>query len=83
MEIKSGDVVFHRASNGWVVNLIEETEEGEPQVVEVVCEDFAGGLGMEQSLATALWEAFNGYYQSKWKGGLIVTVAEKGKGEEG
>ena len=77
VEMKEGDVLFHRVTNGWVVKRF--TDGLDNFMVEVVYEDSDAEHAASESLGDALWEAFDDYYQSKYTGGLVVKWEPKGR----
>ena len=77
MKLQDGDVVFRRASNGWMVVELDVNESGEALERLSVFEDPEGAsedVGQAQSLSAALWQAFQGWYRQKWRAGLVVAV---------
>lgn len=89
VEMREGDILFRRVSNGWLVrNFVEDTEDGQPFIEDLVFEDPEnperpeGTRERAESLCKALWEVFDSYYQSKYTGGLVVRCEPKGRAEE-
>ena len=76
MAIPEGAVVISRAENGWVVDHVEDAKEG--IISKAVYEASEAVNGLEKALADALWDAFDGHTQSKWRGGLRIEVRAEG-----
>ena len=75
-----GDVIFRRVANGWWVGRLETREDGTPRMVEFVfTEDDSIEEAASAALADALYEAFDGYFRSKWEGGLVVKFEKDGR----
>lgn len=69
-------IVIIRTDNGYILRRIEEGRVldsvfSEPEVHHE--------HGMEEALASCLYAAFEGSFQSKWKGGLKLEVRQKGR----
>ena len=73
-------VIIIRAENGYI---LREIEDG--QVKDSVFEEpeVAHEHGLEEALANCLYRAFEGSFQSKWRGGLKLAVRQKGREVEG
>ncbi len=83
----TGDIVFHRARNGWVVTTVDDVMgEESPMTSSYVFEDPEGVMDQSESaspsaesLRTALFLAFEDHFRSKHRGGLVVRVAKHGR----
>lgn len=82
--IESGDVIFRRVRNGWLtITVVDDSLDGEAQTSTFdtfVYEDKeSSDVGESHSLLSALREQFDGYFQSKHRGGILALVREQGR----
>lgn len=77
--LREGDTVIRRVRNGWI--LLEATHDRGLQEVGVFeePESYQDNVSEAEALSNLLWEAFESYFQSKWRGGMVIQVAEKGR----
>lgn len=72
--------LVERSANGWLLTEVD-TEEG--TVRRLVFEDQGEeDLAMAESAASLIRVVFEAYFQRKWSGGLVVSVAPVGEGLE-
>jgi len=82
IDIKEGDIIFRQAANGWIVEKPIDAfgEESEDFLQTIVVEEKDNVSKPEsESLVRALWEAFDGYFQSKYNGGIVISYKDKGR----
>jgi hypothetical protein len=84
MMLKEGDVLFRRAANGWVVSHIRSSDtEGVSLHEEIfVYEDQSVEVPASDSLLSALRDTFDGYFQTKWTGGIKAEIRGQGREQE-
>lgn len=72
-----GDIAIKRVINGWVV-FTGSTHDEDRIDTYVYEEDDNDPLASEKALLRLICEHFDGYTQSKMKGGLQITVEPQG-----
>ena len=88
VDVKEGDIIFRRATNGWIVErpiecYVEDHNHATENIMEtIVVEELEQAMPDAESLSRALWEAFGSYYQSKHQGGIVVEYKSKGREDE-
>lgn len=84
LQVKEGDVVFRRVTNGWVVShILSSDEEGSTLHEEIfVYENRSVEVPASDSLLSALQETFDGYFQTKWTGGIKAEIRDQGREQE-
>jgi len=81
-------ISIERMDNGWLLTTTTVNDLGEPWEYRSVFQDFqgpgawdgstAGNLPAVEALRELLWDAFEGYTQSKRRAGLKLEVAATG-----
>ena len=81
-QLPNGAVLITRVFNGWKVSLPSDIEEG--NIREFVFQDGgeAEDIAVARSLQSALYEAFDGYLQSKHRAGIRIEVRASRTHEE-
>lgn len=78
--LEEGSVVFRRVGNGWITEWVEEASDSKYLIMQSVHEERDDSeLAPEEALANALRLTFEEYTQSKWRGGLTISVAQEGR----
>jgi len=71
-------VIIERVQNGWLLILPDEDDDLADR--QLVFEDSeTHDAPSSESLKNLLWEAFDGYFQSKWQGGLTIKNNPNGR----
>lgn len=86
IEYKYGDISIKKTSNGWL--LIEGSENDENELMLSSYESEMGPyvgrnhtIGDVQSLVRLLQDAFEGYFRTKYNGGMTIEIHEKGSAD--
>ena len=79
--IEGGDIIIRRATNGWVAFSGSEYESD--HFIMLVYEDDESEWGVHKALIGLFREHFDGYTQSKKRGGIKLEVRENGYAFEG
>ena len=76
-QVKNYHCAIRRTQNGWVV--VMPSDYDEEASVEYVYEDSGGELGIEKALMHMLREVFDGHFQQKHRGGLVLNLVKQGR----
>lgn len=76
--LEDGDVIIRRCGNGWIVEVVDTREDRLPdrQVYEAADGD------INEALARALCETFDGYTRRKHQPGLVIEVRPSHEDED-
>lgn len=81
LDLREGDLIIKRASNGFVV--ISPSSEGRHDIsVYEFREELDEGIDEADAMLNLLYEHYPHIFQSKHKGGLSVSMHEKGRASE-
>ncbi len=85
-QLEAGDVLIRRVRNGWiVVTAVDESLDGEPRTLALDTSVYADDenpsseVAASHALLSAIRDHFEGHFRSKWRGGIVALVHEKGR----